>query len=354
MAVRRVCARSTTGKCDGARTLRQLGRLARRVRAHPIPYRLHGERRLLDETALAGIAYWAGTGGQIGQLPAVVRAALKGDTRPLISAARLVGPLFSGSQAAPEGAPDLAVPASIFCNDFPTLWDRRAPISVRRRQFAARRARLDPSAFRPFSTRAWTSAIVDRGNSCIRWPDRHGPVQRTIGPVPRRARPDHLRRPRPQRAHRGGPPGRPPIPPCPGHRRAQRLARTRTRADRLRIVDHVRLHPQPTPRRHQLPGQHPARTGRLTRRPRHERRRASAPMTSPRATRTSAETAVAPRAFSLPACDPLEFRRADARAGTNLSVSGGPEFDVVGMHRDSARRCPRRCRRDTGRRWSSG
>src|SRR3954451_23325045 len=184
MAVRRVCARSTTGKCDGARPLRQLGRLARRVRAHPIPYRLHGEPRLLDQTALAGIAYWAGTGGQIGQLPAVVRAALKGDTRPLISAARLVGVLFSGSQAAPEGAPDLAVPASILCNDFPTLWDRRAPISVRRRQFAARRARLDPSAFPPFSTRAWTSAIADRGNSCIRWPDRHGPVQRTTGPFP--------------------------------------------------------------------------------------------------------------------------------------------------------------------------
>src|SRR3954447_12810909 len=183
-AVRRVCARSTTGKCDGPRTLRQLGRLARRLRAHPIPYRLHGQRRLLDETALAGIAYQAGTGGQIGQLPAVVRAALKGDTRPLISATRLVGTVFSGSQAAPEGAPDLAAPATTFCNDYPTLWDRRAPISVRRRQFAARRARLDPSAFRPFATRAWTSAIADRGNSCIRWPDRHGPVQRTTGPFP--------------------------------------------------------------------------------------------------------------------------------------------------------------------------
>jgi pimeloyl-ACP methyl ester carboxylesterase len=35
LAIRRVCARSTTGKCDGARTLRQLGRLARRLRAHP-------------------------------------------------------------------------------------------------------------------------------------------------------------------------------------------------------------------------------------------------------------------------------------------------------------------------------
>src|SRR4051794_11701045 len=51
MAVQRVCARSTTGKCDGARTLRLLGRLARRLRAHPIPYRLHGQRRRLDDTA---------------------------------------------------------------------------------------------------------------------------------------------------------------------------------------------------------------------------------------------------------------------------------------------------------------
>ena len=53
---------------------------------------------------------------------------------------------------------------------------------MRLRQFEARRARLDQIAFRPFRERAWTSAIVDRGNSCIRWPDRHGPVQRTSGP----------------------------------------------------------------------------------------------------------------------------------------------------------------------------
>jgi hypothetical protein len=55
LAIRRVCARSTTGRCDGRRSLRQLGSLARRLRAHPIRYRASGERRLLDETALAGI-----------------------------------------------------------------------------------------------------------------------------------------------------------------------------------------------------------------------------------------------------------------------------------------------------------
>ena len=37
---------------------------------------------------------------------------------------------------------------------------------------------------RPFLERAWTSAITDRGNACIRWPDRHGPVQRTSRPFP--------------------------------------------------------------------------------------------------------------------------------------------------------------------------
>ena len=183
LAIRRVCARSTTGRCDGARTVRQLGRLARRLHVHPIPYRLQGERRVLDDTALAGIAYQAATLFKIGQLPAIVRAALQGDNRPLIAATHEFSPLFSGSQAT-SGPPDLALTVSVICNDYPTLWDRRAPVPVRLRQFAAGRARLDQAAFRPFSARAWTSAIDDRGNSCIRWPDRHGPTQRTSGPFP--------------------------------------------------------------------------------------------------------------------------------------------------------------------------
>ena len=180
LAIRRVCARSTTGKCDGRRTLRQLGRLARRLRANPIPYQADGERRILDRTALAGIAYWADV--NIGQLPAIVSAALRGDTGPLIAAARALS-RFSGSQV-PGVSQNLALASAVICNDYPTLWDRRARIAVRERQFAARRARLDQSPFRPFTERAWTSAITDRGNVCIRWPDRHGPVQRTSGPLP--------------------------------------------------------------------------------------------------------------------------------------------------------------------------
>jgi len=184
LAILRVCARSTTGKCKGPRTLRQLGRLARRLHAHPIPYRLDGQRRQLDDTTLAGIAYHAGADGPfIGQIPAAVRAALRGDNRPLITAARTLAPLFSGSGVG-AAAPDQALKAALMCNDYPTLWDRRARIPVRLRQFAARRARLREATFRPFSVRAWTSAIVDRGNGCIRWPDRNGPVQLTSGPFP--------------------------------------------------------------------------------------------------------------------------------------------------------------------------
>ena len=62
------------------------------------------------------------------------------------------------------------------CNDYPTLWNRQAPVSARLQQFAARRAALATEPFFPFSKQAWTSAIIDRGNTCVRWPDRHAPV----------------------------------------------------------------------------------------------------------------------------------------------------------------------------------
>jgi pimeloyl-ACP methyl ester carboxylesterase len=180
LAFRRVCARSTTGKCNGRRTVRQLGRLARRLRTTPIRYKAAGERRMIDETALAGIA--AGADVQIGALPIRIRAALRGNTAPLINAARAVDP-FSGSSAQSAG-PDQALTYSVVCNDYPTLWNRRAPVPVRLRRFAARRARLADRPFRPFSARAVSSAIADHGNACIRWPDRRGPVQRTSGPFP--------------------------------------------------------------------------------------------------------------------------------------------------------------------------
>jgi pimeloyl-ACP methyl ester carboxylesterase len=178
-AIRLMCERSA-GKCDGERALAELAQLAQQLRQHPIPYQVPAEAapRVLDETALAGIVYNAGM--DLGQLPAIVGAALAGDTAPLVAAAQALVPL-SGSSAE-EGGSDLALAFAVGCNDFPTLWNRHAPVPVRLRQFAAGRAALPVGTFYPFSARAWTSAIIDRGNTCIRWPDRHGPVQRTSGP----------------------------------------------------------------------------------------------------------------------------------------------------------------------------
>ena len=129
---------------------------------------------------MAGIAIGADV--FVGDLPVIVRAALRGDNRLLVRAARAVQH-FSGQGAQP-GGPDEALAVSVTCNDYPTLWNRRAPVPVRLRQFAARRARLGNRPFRPFSARAWTSALNGRGDTCIRWPDRSAPVQRTGGPFP--------------------------------------------------------------------------------------------------------------------------------------------------------------------------
>ncbi|MFD0684869.1 alpha/beta fold hydrolase [Actinomadura fibrosa] len=185
-ALRLVCQRSA-GACDGDQVLRDIEQLAQRLRARPIPYTLDGQRRRLDDTALASIVYDATKAAPagIGDVPAMVRAALRSDDAPLIEAARQVAPL-SGSALRRDEAqpfnPELA--ATVVCNDYPTLWDREASPAVRLRQFAAGRAALAERDYRPFGKRAWTSMSYELGNTCVRWPDRHGPSQPTGGPFP--------------------------------------------------------------------------------------------------------------------------------------------------------------------------
>jgi pimeloyl-ACP methyl ester carboxylesterase len=174
-----MCARSR-GACDGPTVLAQLATLAGRLRAHPVPYDAGDGPRVVDDTALASIVYqWASEAQPLARVPAMVRDALAGDTGPLVAAAQEVQP-FTGS--ATDQPFNVAVAAAVSCNDYPTLWDRRAPVDVRLRQFAAGRAALPDADFWPFGKVAWTSAISDRGNTCVRWPDRGAPAQRTTGP----------------------------------------------------------------------------------------------------------------------------------------------------------------------------
>ncbi|GIH15252.1 hypothetical protein Raf01_34240 [Rugosimonospora africana] len=227
-AIDLMCQRSG-GKCDGNRVLAGLGTLADRLHTRPVPYDAPDGPRTMDDTTLAALTYdLVGVRDQMGQLPGMVTAALHGDYEPLTTAAaavfppppsdhapRQAGPSTSPTgPTPPESTPPESTPAestppestpadstppdsqaaddiyglvtwaSVSCNDYPTLWNRRAPVTARTRQYEKARDRLDPATFAPFTPRAWTDGIYNAGDFCLRWPDRDGPTQATDLPLP--------------------------------------------------------------------------------------------------------------------------------------------------------------------------
>ncbi|WP_173390634.1 alpha/beta fold hydrolase [Actinomadura litoris] len=186
-----LCERSG-GACDGRAVLRDIDRLSDRLAERPVPYTTpDGARRVVDDTALAAIVYSGGTEGSaetIGNLPYAVGAALRGDNAPLVEAAREAEPMSGSSARRAPGAEEerfnTAHAAAVMCNDYPTLWDRAAPVGTRLRQYAAGRAALPDEEFWPFGKTAWTSAIEDRGNTCVRWPGRTPATRPVRGRLP--------------------------------------------------------------------------------------------------------------------------------------------------------------------------
>lgn len=182
-AIRLMCD-SSAGRCSADRVLADLSRLSDRLHRRPIPYLAYGQPRVLDDTALSATVYHAAASAPrgLGDVPAAVRAALRGDPGELIALA-LHEPPMSGSTA-PAAEQDFndGLNLTVVCNDYPTAWNRRAPAKARLRQFAAARAALPEALYTPFGKRAFTSTPEDRGNTCIRWPDRHNPPQHTTGP----------------------------------------------------------------------------------------------------------------------------------------------------------------------------
>ncbi|MFC6929134.1 alpha/beta hydrolase [Actinomadura yumaensis] len=142
--------------------------------------------RRLDDAALASLVYRAASNipAQIGGVPAMVSAALRGDSTTLVELARRATPI-SGNRGGTDG--DVreqdyndGQSHAVACNDYRWSWDRSAPIKTRLRQYTAARAALPEADYTPFGKVAWTKAL--RSDNCILWPDRRPPVQRTSGP----------------------------------------------------------------------------------------------------------------------------------------------------------------------------
>ncbi|RCG32970.1 alpha/beta fold hydrolase [Sphaerisporangium album] len=178
-AVRLLCHRSG-GACDGGQVLDDLAVMAARLDGRPLRY---GRDGVLDETALASTVYKLASGHAelFGRLPAALRAVVHGDIGPLRELAERVRPIsgFSGG-----GAFSMPMFVTVSCNDNPVLWDRRASLDLRARQYAAALARLDPRDYRPFRPSAWIDGIADLGDLCIAWPGRRAEPRPRLGRLP--------------------------------------------------------------------------------------------------------------------------------------------------------------------------
>jgi pimeloyl-ACP methyl ester carboxylesterase len=169
-AIRLVCAR--TRSCRGDAVLRDIARLAERLRARPLSFTIRaGERRFrirVDEGTLAAIVFAGGNARAYGRIPAAVASALTGDlaalkrlaeTEAFAWAAILSYPFFSLTQ---NVATD--------CHDYPRVFSYRDPPPARLAAYERARAALDPRTFWPFSPAGWTLG-GPAGATCLSWPE---------------------------------------------------------------------------------------------------------------------------------------------------------------------------------------
>ncbi|MEV7807111.1 alpha/beta fold hydrolase [Microbispora sp. NPDC088329] len=178
-AVEALCDRSR-GACEGRAVLADLATVAARLRSRPVALDGGGA---LDEAALARLVYTVASDDPelFGRLPAMLHRAAAGETGPLAALA---------ARTREEGVRDgeefsVALFASVVCHDYPTPWKAGTPIRERAARYKALLAGLDPADFRPFSPRAWASAVPDRGDVCADWPgDARTPSARRLPDVP--------------------------------------------------------------------------------------------------------------------------------------------------------------------------
>jgi pimeloyl-ACP methyl ester carboxylesterase len=169
-AIRLVCAR--TRACRGEAVLRDVARLAARLRARPVSFAVAaGARRFrarLDEGALASVVFASGNAAAYGRIPAAVASGLAGDLAPLrrlvehdlLGLARIVrDPSFSFAQ-------NLAT----ICHDYPRVFSYADAPAARLAAYERALKAIDAGAFWPFSPAGWT-LTGQAGATCLEWPD---------------------------------------------------------------------------------------------------------------------------------------------------------------------------------------
>jgi pimeloyl-ACP methyl ester carboxylesterase len=159
-----VCAR--THGCRGETVLRDIARLAVRLRSHPVSFTIPaGARRMtvrLDEAALAAVVYGSGNAASFGRIPAAAASAVAGDMAPLRRLVELRAQPIDESFG--QGFAQQ-------CHEYPRVFSYTDTPADRRAAYMDARAAISPSALAPFSAEAWTATQLEAVDSCLYWPN---------------------------------------------------------------------------------------------------------------------------------------------------------------------------------------
>jgi pimeloyl-ACP methyl ester carboxylesterase len=161
---------------------RDVSLLANRLQAKPVSGRVlreDGSRRTVKASGLELLSVVVDADldpGIAASLPAVVRAALRGDVQPLLR-------LVDVDQRSLESAEELSAGlfAATVCGDGPFPWTPDTPVAARKQILAGAIASLPDDAFGPFGK--WAAGI---GNAqfCSSWPPPAGGAALGPGPLP--------------------------------------------------------------------------------------------------------------------------------------------------------------------------
>ncbi len=171
-----VCRRSPACRRAGPGFEASIHRVLREVRRHPwrgVSHDADGRRMHVSVNApnLAVVAFDATYGPYFyREFTAALRSGLRGDRVPLL---RLVAQATGGgTDAGPVQDYSEGLDAAVSCHDYPQLYDMTATPQVRIRQYRAalaRRTKLWPNTYGPFTVGEYARSDWSELNWCLRW-----------------------------------------------------------------------------------------------------------------------------------------------------------------------------------------